>query len=548
MNIHIAKLSTLFLLLLCRCTYHDGRQATLDKAELLMADNPQAALALLDSIDSRSLTSDGDRAAYALLYSRALDKNYIDVTDDSLINVAVEYYADRDDDLYKEMAYYYLACVKCNSRDYAASMKAALEALRIAQKLSNDKETARAYELMADLHNATYNSSRSLEYRHLAREYYRRAMLPRETMYSELDLAIAYYNDRQYTQSITLLDSLLNLPTADSLLQAHCLSASIRPLLYTGDYEQAAQTADRLKGYDNIYTLTGQDYANIAEICLHSGDLDKARYYIERGSVLAPDAIQVEMARYRLHIKNGQYDSLIADYRRMAYRQDRILSEALRQPVTGAELEYADTVTAEANDNSSRAKRTGIIIVCALLAMTAGIIIVSRIQLSIKNAEINRHIADIREISRQLNETQTEATRLHQRIESLFHKRFETLDRLCDEYYEALTSPSPQLKKSVYNNIVKMLTELRRPSELSKLKTIVNEHMNGIIIRLESQLPELDAGDVAFLTYLYAGFSAKAVCLFTNMSKGNFYVRRRRLRSQIEHSRAADRDMFLYRL
>ena len=137
---------------------------------------------------------------------------------------------------------------------------------------------------------------------------------------------------------------------------------------------------------------------------------------------------------------------------------------------------------------------------------------------------------------------------LFRSVDTLFRERFRTLNRLCDQYYEALNAPSPQLQKSVYNNIVKMLTELRCPSELSKLKDIVNEHMNGIIARLESQLPELDADDVAFLTYLYAGFSAKAVCLFTGMSKGNFYVRRRRLRSQIERSRAADSDMFLCRL
>ena len=44
------------------------------------------------------LTSCGEaRAKYALLRSMALDKNYIDVADDSLINVAVEWYSRRGD-------------------------------------------------------------------------------------------------------------------------------------------------------------------------------------------------------------------------------------------------------------------------------------------------------------------------------------------------------------------------------------------------------------------------------------------------------------------
>lgn len=548
MNLHIAKLLTLFSLLLYSCTGHDSQRAILDKADRLMDDNPKAALSLLDSIDSPSLTDDRDRAVYALMYSRALDKNYIDVTDDSLINISIDYYADRNDDLYKEMSYYYLACIKCNSRDYAASMKAASEALRIALAITDDRETARAYELMADLYNATYSASRALRYRLLAREYYRKAGLPRETTYAELDLAIAYYNDRQHQRSIALLDSLLELPSGDSLFRAHCLSALVRPLLYTDDYQRAAETATELAKYRQVYTLTGQDYANIEEIHMHNGNLEKAQACIERGSTASAEAIQVDMARYKMHLMEGRHDSMIADYRRMVSRQDRILSEALRHTVTGAELEYADIQTEAATDNTKRARRTGIIIACGLLALTIGVATVARLQLSMKNAEIRKHVNDIREISRQLNDTRTETSRLHDRVDTLFRERFRTLNRLCDQYYEALNAPSPQLQKSVYNNIVKMLTELRCPSELSKLKDIVNEHMNGIIARLESQLPELDADDVAFLTYLYAGFSAKAVCLFTGMSKGNFYVRRRRLRSQIERSRAADSDMFLCRL
>ena len=56
---------------------------------------PDSALQLLKTIDSKHLVTKEGKARYALLYSQALDKNYIDVTEDSLINIAVEYYKDK---------------------------------------------------------------------------------------------------------------------------------------------------------------------------------------------------------------------------------------------------------------------------------------------------------------------------------------------------------------------------------------------------------------------------------------------------------------------
>ena len=79
------------LLLTTSCISDHRQVELLDRAEPLIETAPDTALALLDSIDSRRLYR-GDKARYALLRSQALDKNYIDVTNDSLINIAVNYY------------------------------------------------------------------------------------------------------------------------------------------------------------------------------------------------------------------------------------------------------------------------------------------------------------------------------------------------------------------------------------------------------------------------------------------------------------------------
>ena len=71
---------------------HRTPDTRLTQAERLMEEHPDSALEILEAIPADSLRSRADRAAYALLYTQALDKNYLDPTDDSLITMALTYY------------------------------------------------------------------------------------------------------------------------------------------------------------------------------------------------------------------------------------------------------------------------------------------------------------------------------------------------------------------------------------------------------------------------------------------------------------------------
>ena len=82
-------------ILICVLTFCGRNQyvdESLDRAESCMSAIPDSALMILELIDSLHFDSRSQSARYALLKSIALDKNYIDRTDDSLINIAVSYY------------------------------------------------------------------------------------------------------------------------------------------------------------------------------------------------------------------------------------------------------------------------------------------------------------------------------------------------------------------------------------------------------------------------------------------------------------------------
>ena len=73
-----------FLLGLSGCRVEN---IALNKAGDLMKTSPDSALVLLQKVDLNSVIGKKERAQYALLYSQALDKNFIDLQNDSLINI-----------------------------------------------------------------------------------------------------------------------------------------------------------------------------------------------------------------------------------------------------------------------------------------------------------------------------------------------------------------------------------------------------------------------------------------------------------------------------
>ena len=68
-------------IILAGCGNQQNRE-TLNLAESVMDEQPDSALTLLKQIDGNQILSVSQSARYALLYSQALDKNYIDVTND----------------------------------------------------------------------------------------------------------------------------------------------------------------------------------------------------------------------------------------------------------------------------------------------------------------------------------------------------------------------------------------------------------------------------------------------------------------------------------
>lgn len=97
------------------CGQQNQERIKMDKADSLMDILPDSALRILEGINPAHLRWDEDKALFALLMTRAQDKNGVAVTSDSLISAAVKYYDDSDDIYHKTMSHYYLGKVQLNA-------------------------------------------------------------------------------------------------------------------------------------------------------------------------------------------------------------------------------------------------------------------------------------------------------------------------------------------------------------------------------------------------------------------------------------------------
>lgn len=126
------------LLVVQACNNTKDVETKLHKADVYMDEHPELALEALEAIDTGALTTRETQAKYALLYSMALDKNYIDVTNDSIIAPAATYYTNHGTADDKLKTYYYLGRIAMNVGDYEKAMTHFVKAEQYADKCKDN--------------------------------------------------------------------------------------------------------------------------------------------------------------------------------------------------------------------------------------------------------------------------------------------------------------------------------------------------------------------------------------------------------------------------
>lgn len=140
----------LIVAMISSCASNSNIIENLDRAAEIMNEKPDSAKLVLDGIKRSELKNRALKARFALLYSQAMDKCYIDTDNDSLISVALKYYSKHGTDHEKALAYYYESVVHCNAKNIEAQIKAMLVAQKYIEKTDDEYIRGLIYHRLAN--------------------------------------------------------------------------------------------------------------------------------------------------------------------------------------------------------------------------------------------------------------------------------------------------------------------------------------------------------------------------------------------------------------
>ena len=235
-------------------------------------------LHILESISTSNHLTGKEQADYALLLSLAQYRCYIPVSSDSLINLAIEYYQDKNDADKKGAAFYVKGCIL---EEYCKDIPNALLAYKEAEMCipdMNDKHyVAHIYSSLGYINKKSFNFE-------LAKEYYQKALqvnidIKDTAAYASnlLNLSTLYYTLHQVDSTDWCINSLKEIACSinDSTFQVKIYNNIANRKIFEKKYAEAE------KYLIHAIKLSSPHFPNklslvLAKLYLHTGQKTKA--------------------------------------------------------------------------------------------------------------------------------------------------------------------------------------------------------------------------------------------------------------------------------
>lgn len=223
------------------------------------------------------------------------------------------------------------------------------------------------------------------------------------------------------------------------------------------------------------------------------------------------------------------------------------------QSVVKAQKEYSDRRVGEEVKMANKLKNTIFIIIGFSILIITLIFVFIHQQNRLKRSELENKMKDIIALSSDLKLKEKKLTKLtasnvkiNQISETLYRMKWETLNVLCNEYFDK--DDSELSRKMILSNIEKEIKRLSDKRSLDEIEKALNKYMDCIMIKLRSQYPGLKEEEFRLLSLVFAGFSSKAICLIFSLKMNSFYSKKRRIVEKIEALDAPDKKLFIRKM
>ncbi len=516
-----------------------GTYSHLQEIESYIEEDPKRALEEIRNINPDNLLfSQRTKAKHALLHSMALDKNYIDLTTDSIFAPAVKYYSKHGSADDRLLMHYYKGRIYENGGDID---KAAIEYSKgenLVEHVSNDIVVGRLYGCMADVYNKTHNSAKELEYAYKAIDVFEKVGNSRHYNITKGVVAMAYANAREYNKADSLYKESLASLEEDTVSMVVLLGnyARLKVLSPISDHNGAIRLLGRIS---NEYKkpLSTNLYCVYAYALQLAGRIDECDSIIKQLEKLGVG--DLNYWQYLIYKHRGDNKLALQYLENSSKRYEKQINSLLSNTTDNALKDY---YSSEAEKARMEMKIKVMSLVTAILAvvMILSAVILKLMFINRKKQRAMEMYLDMYESASkkltdydaQIDEQSSKLNILRASFSQVYKKQFTTIGDLCLTY---LTKQNRKdVKDHIYRKVEKLIANISSDEKLhSQLENKINAELDNIILHLRGDLPKLSNDDMRFICYCIIGFDATLISVILNLSMENVYTKKSRLKAKI---------------
>jgi len=540
-TMNFKPLLTLLLPLLAIACEGTKIKQILDSAESVMAAYPDSALIELCKINKSDFSTDAGYARFALLKTKALDKNYVDIADDSLILFSYQYYQRHGEKSRRLQAAYYLGVVYENAHNYADAIFALEEAGALAEQEGDYHYWGLSNQHLSSVYSKCHDAIKAVKYSEKAVDCFEKANKPLYADYSRLDLSKAYIDMRNRQKADSVLNFILSRNKDNALYFYACREKCNAAMeLLDPDYETAGEYLNIMLSTD-ASKLRRNDYENLAIVAQFKGEDSLADEYLRLSYGLLKTNTDTAV-HYRsvasVNYMRKNYLAAIEAINNTIEIRDKAIIRFLENSLSH-ELEqiYRSNYIKESEQKHKQALLYTNVIISLFIVIVLLTCIIRR-----RNNRIRKEMQNIEILSKEIELFKKDEKSSRQVMDTFVKDKIDTI-RTISSYYFSWDDESvrKQAQKGEFNSkedIIKKFREqlrtLRADTQfLSCIENNIDSNTGGLISQLkkDSLLKDghhMDEMDIKVLTLLLAGFTSTSISFLTKLSDAAIRTRKTR--------------------
>ena len=508
---------------------------------VLRMNNPDGALRLLDAIDGAKLSNAGDRAYHALLLTQAQYRCYVDITSDSMINVALDYYKQHEGEQEKlTRAYIYKGAVTEVLGDPEGAMPYYKQAVSVA---APDDHFNLGYAKMRI--GSLYRDNLVMDSADITQ--LKQALYHFEQVPDSFYIAQCLSTIGNSYAAISRNDSaLVYLEQADSLIRAlNLTSMSIQNARYLADLKMFSHDIDDImEAKDIAVSLCGKETSEQNHLLLIAAytlaklnKADSANYYLRQvkednltdGLKVLYNDCYAELARCRGNL--GQFEQY---FRRADDISDSLQTDDMQRRLRDVESKYDN----EALKYKALRYRDNWMMSLLGALLVISILTIALMMISRKSAQRKRQIADSEETIERLRNDSVQLSALLAKNHAMSEELKATIRHQIDTFTQLVELHFTQFAQfpKKFGELFSKTYSLNQPdlSFWAGIRSYADSTCDGIITRTLEEHPSLAESDVRFLSLCCCNLPTTVImaCMGYN-DLHSIYNKKRRLAQEL---------------